>query len=251
MRPKDAKVPKLATVSPQSLSRIYAETNYAFLFAPNFHTGLGSIKQLRKEMKTPTIFNLLGPLANPAYAAIEAQVIGVKNQSLIEIFAEAIRLNGGRKALVTCGAEDLDEISCAGPTNCIRLYETRGKDGKIVVVKTGIFQLHPEDFGFHRHPLSEVKPGQGPEQNAEIMLQLLSNDLPEEDPILDFVLMNASALFVVSGLCDGPSPDGEPRIEKVGPGGGYWLEGVRLARKAVINGTALDMFTKFAKATNA
>ena len=214
------------------------------LFAPNFHKGMAHIAAVRKEMPNPTIFNLLGPLVNPVEAALEARMIGVKRADLVPVFAEALQLTGARKALVVCGAEDLDEISCAGDTHCAWLRSSATEpDGQPEIT---YFTLSPSDFGLPAHPLSTVSPGLTPDANAAILLDLLSNKLPPDDPIVHFCLINTAALFVVAGACD---EDEEGAVKEVGPGGGRWKEGVRLARRAIEGGGALEMVRKFAEAT--
>jgi len=207
------------------------------------------IAPVRKEMPNPTIFNLLGPLTNPVEAVLEARMIGVKKRDLVEVFAEALKLNGAKKAMVVCGAEDLDEISCAGKTYCARLHETRGhrdaEGGREVEIEH--FTLEPEDFGLPAHPLNTVSPGLTPEENASILHRLLTNQLQEDDPILHFVLMNTAALFVVAGVCE---TDEAETIKEVGPGGGRWKEGVRLAKMAISSGKAFEMIRGFAEITN-
>jgi anthranilate phosphoribosyltransferase len=238
-------------VSPTNLAQIYEKTNYAFLFAPNFHKGMKYIAPVRKEMPNPTIFNLLGPLTNPVEQALEARMIGVKKADLVPVFAEALKLNGARKALVVCGAEDLDEISIAGKTHCARLREFQHGPTDVEghrPVEIEYFTLEPKDFGIPAHPLSTVSPGLTPEENASILERLLTNQLPQDDPILHFCLINTAALFVVAGVCD---EDEEETIKEVGPGGGRWKDGVRLARRAISSGKAMEMIRGFAEATNA
>ncbi|KAA6411112.1 MAG: anthranilate phosphoribosyltransferase [Lasallia pustulata] len=81
------------------------------------------VAPIRTDLDYRTIFNILGPLANPVEGAIEARVVGVSHKDLGPVFAEALRLRGAKKTMVVCGAEDLDEISCAGKTYCWRLIE--------------------------------------------------------------------------------------------------------------------------------
>jgi len=254
------KQPKLEAVIPTTLSRVYEVTNYAFLFAQNFHLGMRHVAAVRKEMPNPTIFNLLGPLANPADKLIEVRVIGVKKTDLVPVFAEALRLSGVKKAMVVCGAEHLDEISCAGKTCCARLVQrssgstSHGEDMEIGAdVDIEEFEISPEDFGLPAHPLSTVSPGLTPEENAGILTKLLKNEIPADDPILGFVLMNTASLFVISGICDGETSafgDGSAVIRETGPGAGRWKEGVRLARLAITSGRALEMLQGFAEVTN-
>jgi anthranilate phosphoribosyltransferase len=108
------------------------------------------------------------------------------------------------------------------------------------------FTLHPSDFGLPAHPLSDVGGGQGPEENAKILMAILRNELPRDHPILHFVLMNVAALLVVSGVCEA---EGEEVITERGPGGGRWKEGVRRARWCVESRGALRELQGFIAAT--
>lgn len=253
---KTPQQPKLEAVTPSTLGKVYEKTNYAFLFAQNFHPGMRYVAAVRKEMPNPTIFNLLGPLANPADSLIEARVIGVKKTDLVPVFAEALRLSGVKKAMVVCGAEHLDEVSCAGTTYCARLVQKSRQEEDVEAgsdVDIEEFTISPEDFGLPAHPLSTVSPGLTPEENAGILARLLLNEIPPEDPILHFVLMNTASLFVVSGVCDGETSafgDEGKVVKEVGPGNGRWKEGVRLARLAITSGRAMEMLRGFAEVTN-
>lgn len=232
------------------------------------------VAPIRKELGFRTIFNWLGPLANPVEGLIEARVVGVANNDLGPDFAEALKLSGAKKAMVVCGAEELDEISCAGETTCWRLVERpnpqfRGPKDEAdedyttsdddapprTLVKIEKFQLKPSDFGLPSHALSEVSPGKLPHENAEILTKLLHNRMPRDDPIMHFVLLNTAALFVIAGICDsdtsnmGHGDDGEV-IREVGPGGGRWKEGVRRARWAVESGEAWRSLSDFIDVSN-
>lgn len=246
------RAPPLSRITPQTLAKVYERTNYAFLFAPVFHTGMKYVAPIRKELGWRTIFNLMGPLANPCDAAIEARMLGVARDDLGPVFAEALRLGGARKGLVVCGVEQLDEVSCAGPTLCWQLVERKDDSGGVDVEH---FTLTPEDFGLSPHPLNTVSPGKEPVQNAEILRKILSGEMADDDPIFEFVLINTAALFVVSGVCDaetsamGSGDDGKIIAER-GPGGGRWKEGVRRARWVVKSGAAWSMWEKFVEVTN-
>ena len=267
--------PKLSALTAEKLPQIYQATNYAFLFAPNFHPGMRYAAPVRRDLGIRTIFNLLGPLANPVDWAIEARIVGVAYQELGPVFAEALQLSGAKKAIVVCGAEDLDEISCAGPTNCWMLKEVvnpefRGpaadedEDGAgdettsdeeaapRTICQLDQFQLCPADFGLPAHPLSEVFTGKMPKENAAKLLSILRNELRPDDPILDFVLLNTAALLVVSGVCEAHDcPSGGEVITERGAGGQRWKEGVRRARWCIESGQALAQLEKFITATNA
>ncbi|RKU42183.1 anthranilate phosphoribosyltransferase [Coniochaeta pulveracea] len=250
--------PKMLNVKPDTIAEIYRQTNYSFLFAPVFHPGMKYVAPIRRQLPWRTLFNLVGPLANPADVdhgahkpLLEARVIGVARKDLGPVFSEALRMGGARKAMIVCGDEELDEISCAGPTLCWRLDEDT--PGKKAVVEH--FLLHPSDFGLPCHPLSTVSPGKEPTENAGILARILNGEMPEDDPILHFVLMNTAALFVVAGVCEadgsdlGHGDDGKVITER-GPGGGRWKEGVRRARWAIKSGEAARQWAQFVEVTN-
>lgn len=262
--------PKISAVNAENVSKVYEKTNYAFLFAPNFHTGMMHSDRVRRGLGLRTIFNLMGPLANPVDWALEARVVGVAYQSLGPVFIEALRQTGSKKALVVCGEEDMDEISCAGKTNCWQLSEYPNpaydasntddcscdeEDTPRTLTKLEVFQLHPSDFGLPTHPLTAVYGRKMPKDNAAKLMSILRAELPRDDPILDFVLMNVASLLVTSGICDsdtsnmGPGDYGNVITER-GPGGGRWKEGVRRARWAVESGAALKCLEEFIEVTN-
>ncbi|POR36568.1 Anthranilate phosphoribosyltransferase, partial [Tolypocladium paradoxum] len=248
MKPR---APIISAVKPDTLVRVYAATNYSFLFAPVFHTGMRYVAPIRKQLPWRTIFNNLGPLANPVDDVLEARVIGVGRRDLGPAFADSLRRSGCRKAMIVCGEEELDEISCAGPTLCWILKE-KGPGGEAEVEH---FKITPADFGVKAHALSEVSGGKEPAENAEILRRIMCGELPEDDPLIDFVLINTAALFVVSGICEadtsdmGHGDDGKVMTER-GPGGQRWKEGVRRARWAIKSGEAWRQWQAFVDVTN-
>ncbi|KAI9734140.1 MAG: anthranilate phosphoribosyltransferase [Claussenomyces sp. TS43310] len=250
--------PNLQAITPENILRTYERTNYAFLFAPVFHPGMRYVAPIRKELGWRTIFNLLGPLANPVEALIEARLLGVARRDIGPVFADALRMSGAAKAMVVCGEEDLDEISCAGRTYCWMLKEKEVRaDSAARDKETEVqhFTISAADFGLSAHALEDVSPGKEPHENAAILVSILQNRVPRDDPILEFVLMNTAALFVVSGLCEadtsdmGHGDDGNV-IRERGPGGGRWKEGVRRARWAVESGEAWKQWTRFVDVSN-
>lgn len=208
------------------------------------------VAPIRKELGWRTIFNLLGPLANPLEGMIEARLIGVARRDLGATFAEALKMSGARKGIVACGAEDLDEISCAGETYCWMLNED--KEGEVEIEA---FTISPTDFGLPAHLLSEVSPGKEPAENAAILTRLMKGEMDPEDPIIHFVLMNTAALLVASGICEAETSnmghgDNGQVVKERGPGGQRWKEGVRRARWAIESGEAYRQWTQFVDATN-
>nr|POF23655.1 anthranilate phosphoribosyltransferase [Quercus suber] len=246
--------PVIAATTEKTLTGIYEKTNYAFLYAREWHPTVKYGHPVRKEIPVRTIFNLLGPLANPVHdtGLIEARILGVARQTIGLNFAEALRLSGARKALVVCGDENLDEVSCAGPSHCWHVHEVG--DAKDVQITK--FMVAPADFGLPCHPLTDVHGGKSPMENARILMQILRNELPADDPVLHFVLINTAALLAVSGVCDGDEStlgagdDGQV-IKERGPGGLRWKEGLRRARWSVTSGAALRQWDAYVEATNA
>ncbi|KAL8816665.1 MAG: hypothetical protein Q9191_008291 [Dirinaria sp. TL-2023a] len=270
--------PDIEATTAARLPKVYTRSNYAFLFAPRYHTGMRHVASIRKDLGFRTIFNLLGPLANPAHAHIEARIVGVASQDLLPVFAEALRQSKADKCLVVCGAENLDEISCAGVTHCKYVvkrpnphFRGAGKEKEDdnsttsddeetePRLRTQIesFELSPTDFGLGIHPLTSVSPGKQPRENAELLMKLLRNELAPDDPVLEFVLLNAAALFAVSGVCEAEGfpqqyGDGEAAaavIKERGPGGLRWKEGVRRARWSIASGAALRALEAFVSCT--
>jgi anthranilate phosphoribosyltransferase len=247
--------PNLMAVTPETISKIYQKSNYAFLFAPVFHPGMKYVAPIRKELGWRTIFNLLGPLANPVEGHIEARLLGVARRDIGPVFAEALQMSGARKAMVVCGEEDLDEISCAGRTYCWRLVDRSSHQSTPRDVDIESFTICAADFGLPAHELKDVSPGKEPHENAAILTKLLQNQLPRDDPILHFVLMNTAALFVIAGVCEadtsdmGHGDDGKVITER-GPGGGRWKEGVRRARWSVESGEAWRQWRQFVEVSN-
>ncbi|PSR70913.1 hypothetical protein PHLCEN_2v13227 [Hermanssonia centrifuga] len=174
--------------TPMPIARI----PFTFILAPHYHPALAMIAPYRKALPFRTMFNVLGPLINPTRP--RGMLVGVAIPELGDTYAQSLREGGVERAFVVCGAERLDEISCAGYTDVWEL-----KDGQITQSV-----IHPEQFGLETHPLSEVAGGT-PTENAEIFKLLLTSGaaIPKRlTPILHFVLMNAAALLVVAGKAD-------------------------------------------------
>ncbi len=167
-------------LTPAQIARCVNEVGIGFMYAPLLHTAMKHVMPARREIAIRTVFNLLGPLTNPAGA--NAQVIGVAAASLTEQLARVLAELGTTRAFVVHGADGLDEISNTGES---RLSEVR--EG---TVRT--FTVQPEDFALPRASIKELQGGDR-EQNAQIIRLLLEG---QPGPRRDIVLMNAAAALV-------------------------------------------------------
>jgi anthranilate phosphoribosyltransferase len=170
-------------IPPGQVARCIDEIGIGFLHAPLLHRAMQAVTLARKEMKIRTVFNLLGPLTNPAGAL--SQVLGVYSAHLTEALAHVLNELGSRRAFVVHGADGLDEISNTGPS---KISEVRDKS-----VRT--YQVAPEDFGLPQARLSDLRGGL-PSENADIIVRILRG---EKGPRRDIVLMNAAAGIVAGG----------------------------------------------------
>lgn len=160
------------------------QQGFVFLFAPLYHPAMKNVAGVRRSLGVRTLFNILGPLANPA--GVKRQVLGVFAESWLEPVAEALLTLGSEEALIVWGEDGLDELSIGAPTHVVRLRE--GKRERSV--------LTPEDFGLKRAALSSLRGGDRHE-NARIIEGVLQG---EAGPRRNIVLMNAGAALVVAGL---------------------------------------------------
>jgi anthranilate phosphoribosyltransferase len=170
-------------LSSQKVARCVDEVGVGFLYAPLLHTAMKHVMPARREMGIRTVFNVLGPLTNPAGA--NAQIIGVYAASLTEPLARVLAELGTIRAFVVHGADNLDEISNTG--------ESRVSEVREGMVQT--FTVRPEDFGMPRASIADLRGGDR-EQNAQIIRALLDG---EPGPRRDIVLMNAAAALVAGG----------------------------------------------------
>ena len=168
-------------LTPEQVGRCVVEVGIGFLYAPLLHTAMKHVMTARREVGIRTVFNLLGPLTNPAGA--NAQVIGVAAAALTEPIARVLAELGTYRAFVVHGADGLDEISNTGESIVSEVREG--------VVRT--FTVRPEDFGLARASIRDLRGGDR-EQNAEIIRTILGG---EPGPRRDIVLMNAAAALVV------------------------------------------------------
>lgn len=169
---------------PEKVERCLFETNFGFLFAPLFHPAMKYALNARREIGIRTIFNILGPLTNPAGA--KKQIMGIFSSRLTELLATVLGNLGATDAMVVHGEDGLDEI-----TNCEATKISRFRNGKVET-----FYLLPEELGFLRAK-REALLGGDKERNALITYEILKG---ERGPKRDIVLMNASAAILVSGI---------------------------------------------------
>ena len=173
-------------LSPERAAQCLREIGICFLYAPNLHPAMTQVQGVRRELRMRTMFNLLGPLTNPAHA--NGQVVGVYSLDLVEKLAEALSMLGLHRALVVHGLDGLDEITITGTT---RVAEAR--EGS---VRT--YEVEPEEFGLTRAALHEIAGGDATE-NAAIIRAILGG---EKSPRRDVVLLNAAAALVAAGKAD-------------------------------------------------
>src|SRR5580658_3817230 len=174
------------SLPPARIVACLQETGIAFLYAPAMHSAMNYVQPARRELRLRTVFNLLGPLTNPAKAS--AQVVGVYSADLVEKLAEALSELGVRRALVVHGRDGLDEITITGPS---KIAEVRN-------AQVRVYEVAPEDFGLARAPLEEIAGGDAA-QNAAIIRTILDG---ERSPRRDVVLLNAAAALVAAGHAD-------------------------------------------------
>jgi anthranilate phosphoribosyltransferase len=173
-------------LSPQLAAQCLREVGICFLYAPNLHPAMKQVQVVRRELRMRTMFNLLGPLTNPARA--NGQVVGVYSLELVEKLAEALSMLGLRRALVVHGHDGLDEITVTGMT---RIAEAR--EGSV-----RSFEVEPEEFGMKRAALQEISGGDATE-NAAIIRAVLAG---EKSARRDVVLLNAAAALVAAGKAE-------------------------------------------------
>ncbi|WP_086315186.1 anthranilate phosphoribosyltransferase [Enterococcus sp. 7F3_DIV0205] len=194
------------SLSPEKTSFILNEVGLAFLFAPQMHPKMKYVMNVRKELGTPTILNLIGPLTNPV--SLNSQLMGTYRRDLLEETAKTLSELGRSRAIVVNGAGGLDEASLAGTTHFALLKEK----------KITMHTIEPEEFGFARLPLEAIRGGNAT-QNTDTLLSVLKN---QESPYLDTVLLNAGLGFFGNG-----------KVETI-------QEGIILAKDCVASGAALD-----------
>ncbi len=192
------------------------EVGIGFLFAPTAHTAARHAIPARRQIGQRTVFNLLGPLTNPAGA--QRQVLGVYSPEVMDLVAETLQRLGTERAFVVHGAGGLDEFSIAGPTEV----------AEVLPGSIRRFRVMPEDFGVSRAALETIRGG-SPQENAETILRVLEG---EAGPRRDVTVMNASAALVVTGIA------------------ADFATGTTMAGEAIRSGAARDTLKRLVVFTN-
>ena len=174
-------------LGPEQVAECIREVGFGFMFAPQHHAAMKHVVPVRKALGVRTIFNLLGPLTNPAGAP--HQVIGVSDGPFLEHMAMALARLGGRSALVVSSEDGLDEVSISAPTRVVEL-----RDGKVET-----YTVTPEDLGVESAPIEAIGSGP-PEENARITRAVLSGD--DTGPARSLTLANAGAAIYAAGRAE-------------------------------------------------
>ena len=202
-------------VSPERVAESISTLGVGFMFAPNHHPAMKNVVPIRRELGVRTVFNILGPLTNPANA--KHILMGVFNAELVGIQTRVLQSLGMTHAMVVFGRDGLDEISLEGPTLIGEL-----KNGLV-----SEYEIHPRDFGLSTAPTSSFQVANA-EESKQIVLRVLSG---EAGPASDIVCLNAGATLYVADLV--------PNI----------AAGVALAKEAIASGAASNTLNKFIAAT--
>lgn len=203
-------------VSPAKSAQMLKDINICFLFAQTYHTAMRFVGPVRKELGIRTIFNILGPLANPAGASM--QVMGVFAEELVEPLAKVLSNLGVKRALVVYGQDKLDEISMSAPTTVCEITE-----GNFCS-----YTITPEQFGFERCE-KDALVGGTPQENAQITLDILNG---VKGPKRNAVVMNSGAALYIAGKAE--------TLEA----------GVRMAENIIDSGKAKAKLDEFVKVSN-
>lgn len=202
---------------PERVREIFDEIGLCFMFAPLHHAATKRVAMIRRELGVRTIFNLLGPLTNPAGAPF--QVLGVSNEAACEKVARALSRLEIKRAWVVRGEDGLDEITLAGKTVVHEVAPSNVRR----------FEIAPEEFGLRQTSLEALRGGSA-EENAATIHAVLSGE--RRDAALDLILVNAAASLFVAGLADG------------------FAQAVELAKRAVRDGAALARLEALRRLSN-
>ncbi|MDD7466145.1 MAG: anthranilate phosphoribosyltransferase [Actinomycetaceae bacterium] len=202
-------------LAPGRSAQILKELNFCFMFAQRYHPSMRFVGSVRKEIGIRTLFNILGPLANPAGA--QMQLSGVYAENMVELYAHVLVNLGVKNAMVVYGEDKMDEISLSAPTIVCEAVDGNFRR----------YEITPEEFGFERCQKSDLLGGT-PEENVRIAMDVLSN---HPGPKRDAVIFNAGAGIHIA------RPEFSIR------------DGVQMAREAIADGRALAQLEAFVRAT--
>ena len=205
------------TLTPERSAEILKKINICFLFAQNYHIAMKYVAPIRKELGIRTVFNILGPLSNPAGANME--LMGVYDQSLVEPLAQVMANLGVNRGMVVYGQDSQDEISIYAPTSVCEISD----------VKITTIEITHEQFGYERCEKGALTGGT-PAENAEITKAILKGE--EKGPKRQAVCLNAGTALYIAGKA--------ASIE----------EGVKLAESLIDSGAALKKLEEFVEETN-
>lgn len=197
-------------LEPGAMTTLVQEEGFGFFFAPRYHPALRHAIPVRKALGIPTVFNFLGPLANPA--GVRRYALGVADQRMAERMIEVLSRLGADSAFVVHGEDGLDEVTTSGPTYILRL-----RDGEITHA-----EFTPEDFGIPRSSLSELVGGDV-DENVAITRRILAG---QQGPPRDAAVVNAAVGLVAAGVAEG------------------FVEGVDMATEAVDSGAAAKLLER-------
>lgn len=205
------------TIEPSQMEQVLKEENISFMFAQIYHKAMRFVAPVRKELGIRTIFNILGPLSNPAFANM--QLMGVYEEELVRPMAEVLMKLGVKRGMVVYGTDRLDEISISAPTLVCEI-----KDGSLES-----YEITPEQFALSTAKKEEMTGGD-PQENAKITRAILDG---EKGAKRDAVALNAGACIYIAGKA------------------ATLAEGIRMAQETIDSGRAAKKLRAFIKATNA
>lgn len=205
------------TIEPEKMEKVLKEENISFMFAQIYHKAMRFVAPVRKELGIRTIFNILGPLSNPASANME--LMGVYEEALVKPMAQVLMKLGVDRGMVVYGTDRLDEISISAPTIVCEI-----KDGTLTD-----YTISPEQFGLATAKKEDMVGGD-PAENAAITKAILAG---EKGPKRDAVVLNAGACIYIDGKAESLA------------------EGIKKAQEVIDNGKAMEKLEAFIKATNA
>jgi anthranilate phosphoribosyltransferase len=203
-------------LSPEQVLKLLDEVNIAFLFAPLYHPAMKRVAKVRRELGIRSLFNLVGPLSNPAGA--KRQLVGVYDYTLVEKLANVLKNLGLRKAYVVHGLEGLDEVSITGETLV----------GEVNEGEVSVYKITPEDLGLKKHRLEDIKGGDCA-RNVEIFYQILEG---ENEPARDFLLINSAFALNAAGI------------------GENLTESLQRAKEAIESGKVKEIVKRFIELTH-